>query len=361
MPSLPTILPLVLLGVLVASCSSSDNPSSTFSGGGTAGSSGSGGSAGSAGNAGTGGAGGSAGLGGTGGIAGVGGTGGNSSALRVYGSTDTSLYSLDPETLAISALGDFDCIGTGTGKYAAMTDIAVNAQGEIWGLSAHFVHLLDVQSGAVHCGQKTQLQSSSARFYALSFAPIGVLDPAKEVLVAGNTAGELWSIDTGGVLTLRGNFGNVPADDGHGHTYAAANVGQPWQLSGDIVFFSNGGAPVGFATVRDCPTPNDTTGCNYTNTLLEIDVSALGAATPGSVTKSIRGQILPKTTCNTSGWGNFWGIAAWNQHVFGFSRSGALVDIANSDATGCEIPGVAGASWSGAGVTTLAPVEPPIQ
>ncbi|MFO0659597.1 MAG: hypothetical protein U0165_07180 [Polyangiaceae bacterium] len=320
MRSLVQILPLVLVGSIAVSCSSSDNPTSSFgSTGGTAGTStaGSAGAAGSiAGTAGTSGTAGSSGSAGS--IAGTGGTGGTSSLLRVYGSTDTSLYAMDPETLAIENLGDFDCIGTVTGQYAAMTDIAVNAQGEIWGLSAHFVHLLEVQSGKVHCAKKTQLKGSDARFYALSFAPVGVLDPAKEVLVAGNTAGELWSISDLGDLVLRGNFGNVPADDGHGHTFDAANVGQPWQLSGDIVFFSNNNTPVGFATVRDCPTPNDTTGCNYTNTLLQIDVTALSATTPGSVTQSVRGQIVPKSTCNTSGWGNFWGVAAWNEHVFGF-------------------------------------------
>ena len=86
--------------------------------------------------------------------------------------------------------------------------------------------------------------------------------------VAGNNAGELWAIDSGGTLTQHGNFGTVPANDGHGHTYPAANKGQLWELSGDIVFLANGGSPVGFATVRDCPNPPSQTGCSTIDTLI---------------------------------------------------------------------------------------------
>ena len=353
------------LGLLfaVSSCSSDDdsNNSSSFNAGGSANNgaaAGSGGSSGSgAQNTGGSNNGGSSGTGGVN----LGGMAGNSNLL-VYGSTDTSLYSMNPETYEVKALGDFDCVASG--QYQAMTDIAVNAQGDIWGLTAHNVHLLVVQNdGVVHCADKIPIQSSDARFYALSFAPVGVIDPDKEVMVAGNTDGELWSIDGTGNLVLRGNFGPVPADDGRGHTYTAANVGKNWELSGDIVFFSNDGSPIGFATVRDCPNPPETTGCNYTNTLLEIDMAALGASTPGPVAKSVRGQILKARDCTKggSGWGNFWGIAAWNDRVFGFSRSGALVDIANSDALACEIENNSATEWSGAGVTTLAPVFEPIE
>ena len=87
------------------------------------------------------------------------------------------------------------CPGRGQSlvKTAAMTDIAVNQNGDLWGVTGHDVYPLTVQgNNVVHCGKVIHLGASSPTFYALSFAPVGVIDPAKEVLVAGNTAGELW-------------------------------------------------------------------------------------------------------------------------------------------------------------------------
>ena len=71
-----------------------------------------------------------------------------------------------------------------------------------------------------------------------------VTSGAREVLVAGNTAGELWSIDGQGNLAQRGTLGTVPKTDGNGHSYPTKNVGKAWELSGDIVFLANGGQPV---------------------------------------------------------------------------------------------------------------------
>ena len=199
-------------------------------------------------------------------------------------------------------------------------------------------------------------------FYALTFAPKGTIDASNEVLVAGNTAGELWAIDAQGNVEQHGNFGKVPADDGNGNAYDSKHVGKAWELSGDIVFLANAGNPVGFATVRDCPTPPSTNGCNAVNTLIEIDVSKLGNATTGSVTKSVRGQIVKRKGCNdgTQGdYGNMYGIAAWDKKVYGFSRSGNLVDIDITDGSGCLVQAYGDDKFSGAGVTTLAPVVAP--
>lgn len=281
----------------------------------------------------------------------------------VYAHTDTTLFQLDPTspTLALTTIGDFDCIG-GSGNDTAMTDLAVDESQALWGISANAVHPLAIQGGAVHCAAPIALNNPKAvHFYGLSFAPAGVLDPAKEVLVGGNTAGELWAIDAQGNLSQRGTFGTVPTDDGNGHPYPKANVGKPWELSGDIVFLTNGGSPVGFATVRDCPNPPSATGCNATNTLLEIDVPALASATTQSVAKAIRGQIVKRAGCAdpTTSFGNVYGIAAWEAQVYGFSRTGDLVAIDTSDGSGCLVQAYASDKFAGAGVTTLAPVKPP--
>ncbi|HVY49177.1 MAG TPA: hypothetical protein VHB21_24975 [Minicystis sp.] len=296
------------------------------------------------------------------------GTGGAAGGLPqdtyIYAHTDTTLYRLDPSSpsLGLTTIGDFDCIGSGSGQDSAMTDFAVNGDLQLWGISGYDVHPLTLQGSTVHCEPQIATDSN-ARFYGLTFAPAGVLDAQKEVLVAGNSAGELWAIDDAGHLTQHGTLGVVPADDGNGNSYDPANVGKPWELSGDILFLANNGSPVGFAMVRDCPNPPETTGCSYVNTLIEIDVPALGSATTQSVLKTIRGQIRQAPGCNDgmgTDYGNMYGIAAWGDKVYGFSRTGNLVQIEIDDGTACLVKAYAGSEFAGAGVTTKAPVITPM-
>ncbi len=356
---------LAMLSAALVACAATA-PTSTFTNDATT--SGTQGSGGTLVTTGTGGQGGSStGAGGSGGtLIGTGGGTGTEPAGPpiIYAHTDTTLFELDPTSpqLALKELGDFDCVG-GAGQDPAITDFAVDKALTLWGVSRTAVHPLTVQNGSVHCGTPIPLDASKdVSFYALTFAPKGVLDPAKEVLVAGNTAGELWAIDGNGALSQHGTFGKVPNDDGNGNAYDQANVGKAWELSGDVVFLANAGNPVGFATVRDCPSPPSTNGCNPVNTLIEIDVGKLGSASTGSVTKAVRGQIVKRKGCNdaTQGdYGNMYGIAAWDKKVYGFSRSGNLVEIDTVDGTGCLVQAYAADKFSGAGVTTLAPIQPP--
>lgn len=299
---------------------------------------------------------------------GTGSTGtGQTETTPLYVSTDTDLYTfdLDAPTAAPSLIGAFDCIGTGAGMDTSMNDVAVNAAGEVWGVSGHHAYRLELPpsgTGPVHCTNQIDLTTpATVRFYALTFAPAGVLDPTKEILVAGNSAGELWVIDDAGGASVHGNFGAVPANDGNGHAYAAANVGKKFELSGDIVFLANGGSPIGFATVRDCPNPPQTTGCSFVDTLIQIDVAAIGAATTNSVTLAVRGQIVPKPECpaGMNGFGSMYGIAAVGTEVFGFSRQGFIVAIDNVSGSACQIQTTPDDKWAGAGVTTLAEVVAP--
>lgn len=276
----------------------------------------------------------------------------------IYAHTDKELFQLDAKTddLDLKALGEFECQEDG-----AMTDLAVDSQKNIWAVSASFVHRLEIGNQTVSCAEKIALKNASkeVRYYGLSFAPAGILGES-EVLVAGNTAGELWSIDGEGSVKKLGTFGNVPKNDGNGHNYA--NSGKAWELSGDIVFLANGGSPLGYATVRDCPKPPSAENCNETNTLIELDLSKLKTANGGSVTKSVRGQIVEAKGCKTpafDAFGQMFGIAAWDDKVYGFSRSGNLVDINVKDGTGCFVQNYPDFKFAGAGVTTLAPVLPP--
>jgi hypothetical protein len=291
------------------------------------------------------------------------GGGGAQGVSAAYAHTDKTLYEFDPSTpgLTTKKVGDFDCIG-GQGEAASMTDVAVDRLGDLWGISSKSVYQLAIQGGAVHCAKTIPLSTSGkVSFYGLTFAPVGVLDPVKEVLVAGNTAGELWSIDENGAVTQHGTLGSVPANDGQGHAYPAKNQGQRWELSGDVVFLANAGKPVAFATVRDCPSPPSTQGCNTTDTLLEIDASKLASATTTSVAKAVRGQIVERPGCSDpSGgpYGSMYGIAAWNSKVYGFSHAGAIVEIDNVTGGACLVVTTKNL-WDGAGVTTVAPVIAP--
>lgn len=287
---------------------------------------------------------------------------GSSEKQVLYAHTDTMLFSVDPAAtpLKLTQLGNFDCIG-GTGQDISMTDVAVDRDGNLFGISATKVQPLSVVGTVVECGTPVVLSGAAdPKFYALTFVPAGVLDPNDEVLVAGNTAGELWSVSSTGALTLVGTFGTVPATDGNGHAYP--NSGQPWELSGDIVFLANDGNPLGYATVRDCPNPPSSAGCSDNDTLIEIDVPKLATAGGGSVTKSVRGLVVKRAGCTdsiTGSYDNMFGIAAWGDRVYGFSRAGYLVDIDITDGTGCLVDEYPAAKFSGAGITTLAPVIAP--
>lgn len=321
--------------------------------------------------------------GGAGGLAGGGGVGGGSGgngsggllldaqsdgtaggATLVYAHTDTTLFQIDPTSATpdLKQLGDFDCVGE-QGQDPAMTDVAVDKDGKLWGISHTQVHQLEVVNKVVHCAKSIPLVAGTdVKFYALTFAPVGVISATEEVLVAGNTAGELWAIDAGGNLSQRGVFGDVPANDGNGHSYPSAHQGKAWELSGDIVFVENEGNPIGFATVRDCPNPPATTSCNNTDTLIEIDVPKLSKANVLPVTKAVRGQIVKRPSCNdaaNTAYGSMYGITTWADKVYGFSRTGNLVEIDTKDGSACLLAAFPSADFGGAGVTTKAVVVPP--
>ena len=176
----------------------------------------------------------------------------------IYAHTDTTLLKLDPTSanLALTKVGDFDCIGTGAGQDTAMTDLAVDKAGELFGdqrdrrLSAH-------DPGRRRALRpKIALQNAKAcSFYGLTFAPVGVLDPGQGGARRRQHRGRALGRSTSqGNLAQHGTFGTVPAQRRQRDT-PTRTPAKTWELSGDIVFLANNGNPVGFATVRDCPSP----------------------------------------------------------------------------------------------------------
>ena len=268
--------------------------------------------------------------------------------ILLYAHTNTTLFQLDP--LSISSppktLGDFDCIGKGAAS--SMTDIAVEKDGKLYGISPVAAYPLTVQGGKVHCDAEWLLPSGSS-FYGLTFAPENTV-AAHEVLIAANNAGELFEIDAQtGHTTAVGTFGTDPATK------------LPWALSGDIVFLANKGSPVGFATVRTCK--SGSTGCSTIDTLIEIDLQAIKPGTQ-SVLKAVRGAVKTGAWCTNPssppGFDAIYGIAAYGDKVYGFTHTGGhILEMHNDDATACLISSDASKKYAGAGVTTIAPVQAP--
>jgi len=261
----------------------------------------------------------------------------------IYAHSDTELYAMDPGTQAITDVGPFD---DGTSSTPVITDLAVDASGNVWVNSETAIYRASVPASpgpvAITLVSKIAV-GSGQKFYALGFAPAGVLDNG-ETLVAGDNDGVLYAIDGGGATTELGSFG-------------VDKSGNPYELSGDVVFYTQNGAARGLATVRSCQKGGS---CSTTNDILaEIDVPAMSAAyaskTPAS---SLKKQLLGSGT----GFGRLFGVGAWNDSVYAFARASGstpaeLVRIdASGNGTVIQSFGQISAGWSGAGVTTSAPV-----
>jgi hypothetical protein len=263
----------------------------------------------------------------------------------LYAHSNTTLYQLDPQNLQASVvtIGDFDCIG-GSGQPTSMTDVAVDKSGNVYAVSQVAAYPLTINGSNVHCAATWKLPTANV-FYGLTFAPENTVNAA-ETLVAADSGGKIWSIDSQGNTVGLGNFGKDTKN----------NV---YELSGDIVFLANNGTPVGFATVRTCP--NGT--CATVDTLVEIDVTKLKANNTTSVVKSVRGVLHQGSNCTNTqtapSYGKMYGIAAFQDQVYGFSHDTGIVAINNVDASVCLVSVPNGILWSGAGVTTVAPVIAP--
>ncbi len=272
-----------------------------------------------------------------------------SGAPLLYAHTDTTLYQLDPEQIGgpMTTIGDFDCVGTGK-PAKSMTDLAVAKDGKLYGVSEGAAFPLVIQGSTVHCEATWALPQT--KFYGLTVAPENTVGVA-EVLVGADGQGGLYQLDpTSGTPTQVGTLGTDP------------KTKLPWALSGDIVFLANGGNPIGFATVRTCNAAGGK--CSTVDTLIEVDVRAIKAGTQ-SVLKSVRGPVTRGAWCKNAAspqtFGGMFGIVAYKDAVYGFSRQGDVVEIHNTDGSGCLVSADPTRKFAGAGITTTAPViAPPV-
>jgi hypothetical protein len=293
------------------------------------------------GNGGSGGSGGGLANGGGSGSSTGGGSGSGTSYL--YAHTDTTLYQFDPANMSAppTNLGNFDCVKSGS----SMTDLGITKDGALFGVSEGAAYPLTVGNGSVHCESTWSLPNT--KFFGLTIAPENTV-AATEVLIGADGQGGLWEIDqASGTPTQVGTLGTDPTSN------------LPWSLSGDIVFMANSGNPIGFATVRTCSKSGT---CSTTDTLIEVDVTAIKPGTQ-SVLKTVRGPVKKGSWCTNasspSTFGSMFGIVAYQDKVYGFSRKGDVVEIHNSDGSGCLVSSDSSMLFAGAGITTSAPVVAP--
>ena len=179
-------------------------------------------------------------------------------ALLIYANTDNELYTMNPTTKAVTLVGPFD---DGTTTRGNVTDLAVNAAGDVWVNTDSAIYRATVPSGpgTVVLTKVTDITlKSTQHFFALGFTLAGTLG-AGETLVAGDNLGDLYAVESNGTTQLLGGFGT-----GSGNVH--------YELSGDVMFFSVNGQARGLATIRSCAG----TTCSTTNDLLaEIDVAAM--------------------------------------------------------------------------------------
>jgi len=122
----------------------------------------------------------------------------------VYAHSGTHLYRIDTRTNAPVDIGAFTNIGTQT-----ITDIAVDKDGAMVGITLNKLYSIDVNTGAATLIKA--LGVSAQNFTSLSYVPTNFSDPnSAEILVAASTAGEVYQIDpTSGNATKIGDYNQV--------------------------------------------------------------------------------------------------------------------------------------------------------
>jgi hypothetical protein len=221
----------------------------------------------------------------------------------VYAHTRSTLYRVDPDTLAITMIGNFS-FPTGNED---ITDIAINKNNEMIGISFGSVYRIDPGNAT-----GTRLTSGlGGLFNGMSFVPATEIgQTGDDILIATrNSDGVVHRIDPmTGVATPIGNMGS----------------------------FASSGDCVSVAQLGTLQTADNGIGADR-----------LVRLAPNTFTATPIG--------NDIGFSDIWGIAFWKDKVFGFTNGGEFITIDPTTGVGTLVQGN-GPAWWGAAVTTLAPV-----
>jgi hypothetical protein len=226
----------------------------------------------------------------------------DTSNAEVYAHSPTTLYRLDPNTLQVDTVADFNGCGE-------VIDIALDKDSNLYGTS--FTGLYRINRDTAVC---TEIATGSYP-NSLSFVPAGVLDPANEVLVAYLGADYIRIDVTTGAITTIGTIGGGLTS------------------SGDIVSVEGGGT---YLTVD---------GPNCDDCLIQVNPADGGL----------------QRNWGELGFPNVWGLAYWGGVAYGFDDNGSAfsIEFGGSTVTTTPIafPGAPpGLRFWGAGSTTVAPI-----
>jgi hypothetical protein len=220
----------------------------------------------------------------------------------IYAHDDTKLYRFDPRTHTIAMVAPFQWPG---GNVDSMTDIAINRDGLMIGISFDKVYRVDPATAAC-----IKLADLGASFNGLSFIEREV-GQGEEELVATTLDGQLYSLDSAtGSSTLIGAFGGG------------------WGSSGDVV------SVLGYGTLV---TVDDGFG--------DVSLATLDPTT---------GHVTP--IGNGTGAADLWGLAFWGGEIFAFGSDGLISTIDPESGVATPLANV-GISFWGAAVTTIAPID----
>ncbi len=291
-------------------------------------------------------------------------SGDGGTVTTVYANTDTTLYSLNPQTNAITLIGNF--AGTSdAGNDSTITDLAVDSAGDVFVNSESVIYKANIPQQIPGTVQLTKIApivlQTGQKFVALAFTPAGSLATG-EVLIGGDTYGELYAIDTtNGTTKDLGSFGVDPSHSGY-----------DFALSGDLVFYLDAkNNPTGLATIRPCK-PKSTTCISSSDYLAAVDMTALANAYKSSTaaTSLLKGIYGGTTSSDGNGtsYGDLFGLGAWEGNVFAFARKTSsnatplLLTINTTTGVGTVVSSSFNFTngWSGAGVTTSVTVTVPL-
>jgi hypothetical protein len=226
----------------------------------------------------------------------------------VFAHTSSELFRVDPLTFNITLVAPF----TGDAAGDMMTDIAIDSEGQMIGISYTRVYRIDSQTAVT---QRAGTGTLPQMFNGLSFVPsilaFGLEGP--DVLIGSrNTDGKVFRIDP---LT--------------GQQTEIGDMGAGYQSSGDIV------------AVRDFGIVATTGGTLGPDTLVRLAPTTFAATPIG----------------DNTGWSDLWGVGFWHGKVFGFAEGGDFVIVDTITGAATLVEGSSRAWW-GAAVTTAAPVIP---
>jgi hypothetical protein len=235
---------------------------------------------------------------------------------KVYCHSGKELYRLDTRTIATIDIGPFGAALGGAG----ITDIAVNKDDEMVGVSLDAIWRIDVAHGTAT--KLKALKAGAPNLTSLSFVPVDLDDPdSAELLVAADGDGNVLRIDPD-----TGDFKKVGAYGKSGS--------KPIVSSGDIVAVRGAGI---YATV------NVGTKLGDDDYLAKID--------PVTWKATVIGGDLGRD--------KVFGLAYWGGTLYGFidedAAGGSIIAI---DPKTAKVTPVASGltEWFGAGVTTDAPL-----